>query len=492
MKVLQFILLLCITSFSFGQEKDNIQVSKSIKQKLEHFSKITDTILQKGKTPGAAIAIVYDNKLVFKKTYGYRDIENRLPVTPQTLFDIASLTKAMTGTITSQLVAEDKLKWNDKVVKHIPEFNLVDNYAAQNATIKDLLTHRVGVEQHFYLMYGPKYSRNEVLDKLQYLNFKGSFRENFLYNNFMYTVVGMLQERITQQPWETLIQERIFKPLDMTHTIVDLKAFASYKDKAISYQNDGKTVIPMFSYEAYAPAGTMTFSTLDDMTKWISILANSGIVNEKEFLPKAQFEYITKPHTVRYPDISVFYGIGWNIDKDRNAIYHRGSSAGQNSSILFQPEKGFAIIILTNQSSLVPYLLEIYASNIFLNDDFNRNNDHESYIVSSANKSAKSVESYTIEDVSILHQLENFVGRYKHPVYGTIKIDNIQQNMFSFKYYDFKGTIKHNEGLDFSAHVTYFQGTDTFNFRVLKNKDKSIKGIEVNFPYSEPLIFEKE
>ncbi len=492
MKALLIILSLFVSDFSFGQEKDEVQATKPLKQKLEHFSNVIDTVLRKGNTPGAAIAIVYDNELVFKKTYGYRDLENKLPVTNTTLFDIASLTKAMTGTITSQLVTENKLHWNDKVTKHIPEFKLRDAYASQNATIKDLLIHRVGLEQHYYLQYGPKFSRNEVLNKIQYLNFKGSFRENFLYNNFMYTVAGIIQERVTQKSWEELIDQRIFKKLGMVNSFVDIEGFNVYKNKAVSYQNNGKTVIPIFRDDTCAPAGTTASSTIDDMSKWIKMLANSGVVNGKDFIPKKQFDYITSPFTTRYADIDVFYGIGWNIDKGRNVIYHRGSSAGQNASILFQPEKGFAIVILTNQSSLVPYLLEIYASNIFLNEDFSKNIEHENYIESSANRDNNVAESYTIDDISVLKQLTGFAGKYNHPVYGTLEIDKIEKHMFSFKYYGFTGTIKHNQDLDFLAHVNYFQGTDKFNFKILKDKRNVISGIEVNFSYSEPLVFKRE
>lgn len=490
-KSLLIILSLFITSISNGQEETENQETKSLKQKLEHFSNVADTLFRKGKTPGAAIAIIYNNKLVCKETFGYRDLENKLPVTNQTLFDIASLTKAFTGVITSQLVHENKLNWNDKVIKHLPEFSLADSYAGKNATIKDLLTHRVGLEQHFYLIYGPKYTRSEVLEKIRYLNFKGSFRENFLYNNFMYTVAGIIQERVTQKSWEELMGQRIFKKLGMVSSFVDMEGLNAYKNKTVSYQNDGKTIIPVFLSEAYAPSGNTASSTIDDMAIWIKMLANSGTINGSEFLSKKQFDYLTSPFTVRYPDLDIFYGIGWNIDKQRDAIYHRGSSPGQNSTILYQPKKGFAIVILTNQSSLVANVLEIYASNIFLHDNFERIMEHENYIESRANQNKKAAEIYTIDDTAILKQLKNFAGKYNHPAYGTIEIETIEKNMFSFTYYAFKGTIKHNEDLNFSAYVNFLQGPDKFNFRILKDKKDEIKGIELSFPYAEPLLFER-
>ena len=91
----------------------------------------------------------------------------------------------------------------------------------------------------------------------------------------------------------------------------------------------------------------------------------------------------------------------------------------------------------------------------------------------------------------IPQQLKNLNGAYYHPGYGTIEIDKIEENKFSFKYYAFKGTIKHNEGLKFSAYVNFLQGPDKFNFRILKDKNDRISGIELELPYSAPLVFRK-
>jgi hypothetical protein len=221
------------------------------------------------------------------------------------------------------------------------------------------------------------------------------------------------------------------------------------------------------------------------------MLANSGSLNNSEFISKNQFDYLTSPLTTRYADIDVFYGIGWNIDHQRNAIYHRASSPGQNASILFQPEKGFAIVILTNQSSLVANLLEIYASNIFLNDQFERIIEHEEYIESQANRNNNISETYHIKDTSVLKKLRGFCGTYTHPAYGNIEIEKNEAHIYSFNYYHFNGTIDHKSKLNFTANVTYFQGTEKLEFKILKNKEENIKGILVDFPYSEGIRFEK-
>ena len=211
MKLKLILLLALVPIFIFSQEQKNTEKHIPIDQKLAYFLMVVDTLQHKAKTPGLAIAIVYDHKLVYKGNFGYRDLKNKLPVTNSTLFEIGSLTKAFTGVIASQLVQEEKIQWDDKVLKHIPEFKLEDDYASKNATIKDLFTHRVGLDKHYYLIYGNKFSRNELLNKIPYMSFNGSFREKYLYNNFMYTVAGILEERVTKKTWEELIKENILE-----------------------------------------------------------------------------------------------------------------------------------------------------------------------------------------------------------------------------------------------------------------------------------------
>ncbi len=489
MKTKILLLLLSVSTLGFCQQTENIY---STKDKVDYFAKITDTLRQSGKNPGMAVAIIYKNQLVFKEVFGYRDVKNRLPVTNNTLFEIASLTKAFTGVIASQLEKQNKLNWDDKVVKYLPDFKLQDDYATQNATLKDLFTHNVGLAQHFYMIYGPQLTKSELLERIPFLSFNGSFRENFLYNNFMYAVAGMVEERVTNRTWHELMKDSIFTPLGMNHSFTKFDDFLNYKDMTISYKNDGSTVIPHHgTSEANAPSGNTTTSTINDMAIWAKMLANSGNLDGKEFLTKKQFDYLTSPFVVRYPSAKGFYGIGWNIDAERNVIYHKGSSPGQRSILTFQPSEGYAIVILTNQESPLPFLLEDYANKIFLENDFRRSSDYEKAIVRIANTKESILETYTIKDDLVLEELRNLNGRYVHPAYGTIEIDNINKKQFSFKYYGFKGSIKHNKELEFTAYVDHFMGKDKFKFRVLKGEDRSIVGIEVHMPYSVPLNFVK-
>lgn len=488
MRLIFLILLLGKLNSASSQQT----VPKSADDKLAYFLKLTDTLRDISKNSGLAMAIVYDNKLIYTGSSGYRNVEKRLPVTNNTLFEIGSCTKAFTGVIAAQLVKEGKLNWDDKVIKQIKEFKLIDYYATKNATIKDLFTHRTGLYQHYYLSYGPKILRKDLLNRLPYLSFNGSFRQNFSYNNFMYVVAGIAEERVTKKSWENLVQERIFAPLGMNRSYTNYKIFEADDDRTLSYKNDGITVIPSESLEEVGPAGSIT-SSINDMAKWLQMLVDKGQWNNAEFLTPSQFNYLTSPLTVRNPAEEIFYGIGWDVDTKRNIIYHDGRTAGQSSRILLIPEKGFGVVMLCNQKTELQNLLIRYATNIFVDNNFEKLSDFENFVKATAQPTNTGLsEAMDIsEDAARLSSWQNYVGKYYHPAYGTVSLGWSAKNKSSFEYYDFKGWVKFDKVKGFTAITKHVTGNDSFPLTFQTSKEKVVTGIEVAFPYTKPVLFKK-
>ena len=277
----------------------------------------------------------------------------------------------------------------------------------------------------------------------------------------------------------------------MDHSFTTSAEFFNFKNRTISYDNDGSTIIPNFSLDSYAPSGSMT-STIDDMTIWTKMLVNSGTHNKEEFLSKKQFNFLTSPLAVTNALNKTFYGIGWEIDTNKNIIYHNGSTAGQRSRLTFNPEKGYGFVILTNQQSDLANALDYYATEIFLKNKLERIDEIDSHVENkskSKSKSSKS-EEYFINDKKTLKKIKTLKGIYTHPAYGNVEISKIKKNQYSFVYSDFKGTIKHNEDLEFTAYLNHFTGKDQIDFKIIYEMEK-IKSIIVNIPYSEPLAFIK-
>src|SRR5450631_2280376 len=207
--VIVVILLTCL------QAKTQILGTSAIDSLVENARK-------KFSVPGIAVAIVRNGKIVHIKGYGLRSLNNRLPVDANTLFGIASNTKAFTAFALGILVDEGKISWDDKVRKWIPEFKMYSPYVTEEFTIRDLLTHRSGLGLGAGdLMFFPDSSDFELKDilyNLQFLKPVSGFRTKFDYDNNLYIVAGEVVKRASGMSWEDFVETRIIKPVGMQKT----------------------------------------------------------------------------------------------------------------------------------------------------------------------------------------------------------------------------------------------------------------------------------
>lgn len=179
------------------------------------FSQFVERSMAEWDVPGLALSIVYDDMIIFQGGFGYRDVEKNLAVTSKTLFAIGSCTKSFTAMAIGMLVDEGKLEWNKPLIEYMPDFRLYDQYATLHVTPCDLLCHRTGIPRYdIFLLLSPL-TRQQVCEKMRYLEPNAGFREVFQYNNLMYVVAGVLLERISSCTWEEFVYNRIFKPLGM-------------------------------------------------------------------------------------------------------------------------------------------------------------------------------------------------------------------------------------------------------------------------------------
>ncbi|MDP3442614.1 MAG: serine hydrolase domain-containing protein, partial [Ignavibacteria bacterium] len=199
------LLLFIISSFSFNQTK--------AQTKLELLDSYYQEALKTWDVPGMAIAIVTKDSILFAKGFGVTDVTTRQAVDENTLFAVASNTKAFTATALSMLVEQGKISWDDKVISHLPYFALYDPYVTNNMTIKDLLSHRSGLKTFSgdLIWYGSNYSREEIIRKARYLKPAFGFRESFGYSNIMYVAAGQIIPAVTGQSWDQFVSENILQ-----------------------------------------------------------------------------------------------------------------------------------------------------------------------------------------------------------------------------------------------------------------------------------------
>src|SRR5207342_3164886 len=178
-------------------------LSQSLDDKVKEIDAYAQRVITDWKGPGMAIAIVKDDKVVLQKGYGVRELGKPDKVDENTLFAIASNTKAFTTASLAILVDEKKLNWNDKVSKYLPDFQMYDPWVTNELTIRDLVTHRVGLDTFSgdLLWYETTYSADEILNRVRYLKPVSSFRTRYGYQNLMFIAAGKIVEKVSGKPW---------------------------------------------------------------------------------------------------------------------------------------------------------------------------------------------------------------------------------------------------------------------------------------------------
>src|SRR6187397_108143 len=181
-----------------------------------------DAVVQRAMTafevPGISLAVVKDGRVVIAKGYGVRKLGEPAAVDSQTLFGIASNTKAFTATALGILVDEGKIRWDAPVIDYVPWFQMSDPYVTREMTVRDLLVHRSGLGLGAGdLLWWPSstYNRKEVARRLRFIPPATSFRSAYAYDNVLYLVAGELIEAMSGMSWEDFVSTRILKTLGM-------------------------------------------------------------------------------------------------------------------------------------------------------------------------------------------------------------------------------------------------------------------------------------
>ena len=317
--------------------------------------------------PGIAVGIVKDGKLIHAKGYGLRSIKGTKKVDENTLFGIASNTKAFTAAALGMLIDEHKLTWDTKVTDIIPEFKLYDSYVTQEFTVRDLLTHRSGLGLGAGdLMIWPdssKVTKTQMIHNLRYLKPVSSFRSKYDYDNLLYIVAGDIVTRVSGIPYEDFIESRIIKPLGMTKTAASwyrLKDKSNIIDGHAPIDDRSLVTVGLSFTELANPAGGI-YSNITDVSKWVIAQINGGKYGEKldkTLFSKDVHQEMWRPQTITrsgspYNTHFSSYGLGWNLSDVNGYLQasHTGGLAGIVTQVTILPELKLGIIVLTNQQS---------------------------------------------------------------------------------------------------------------------------------------------
>lgn len=329
---------------------------------------VVESARQRFEAPGIAVAIVKDGQVVMAKGYGVRKLGDPAPVTENTLFGIASNTKAFTAAALAMLVDEGKLKWDDPVTMHLPSFQMYDPYVAREMTIRDLLTHRSGLGLGAGdLMYFPPtdLSREEVMRRVRFVKPATSLRTRYAYNNLMFVAAGQVVAAVSGKSWDDFIRERILTPLRMTATQTSIRNIPSGTDVAWPHaKGDGKMqAVPASNADNWGAAAALN-SNVVDMAKWMILQLNHGKNGDTRLFSDAVAREMWTPQmlmptreppkeTAELKANFAAYGFGWNITefRGRKLVSHTGGLAGMVTRTTLIPELNLGVVVLTNHEN---------------------------------------------------------------------------------------------------------------------------------------------
>lgn len=316
--------------------------------------------------PGISVGVIENGKVVYAKGHGVRSLANNKPMNENTLVGIASNSKGFTCFAISLLVDEGKLNWDDKVKKYIPEFDLKDKYAANEFTIRDLVTHRSGLSlgagDLMFFPEGNNYTIDDVIRGVAQQEPESSFRSTFQYNNNMYNIAGEVLRRVSGMTWADFIETKILQPVGMKNSKASYNR-VSDKSNIIDAHAPiaGKvTQIPHDWSELANPAGGI-MSNITDMLIWAEFLMNGGVTKDgKRLISEAQMHELWTlqtpiPVVQDHPYDTNFYGygLGWFLSDVAGTleVTHSGGLLGTVTKFTLLPEKNIGIVVLTNQQS---------------------------------------------------------------------------------------------------------------------------------------------
>lgn len=361
----KLLLLLVFTAIPLTTAAQTTSPGKGLSTK--QIDAVVDRTQKTFNVPGMAVAVVKDGQIVHSKGYGIRSVDEPDKVDENTLFGVASNTKAVTAAALAQLVDQGEMEWDTKVVDVIPEFKLYNHYVTGEFTVRDLLTHRSGLGLGAGdLMVFPASNvtqTQELIHNLRYLKPVSSFRSKYDYDNLLYIVAGEVVARLSGKSYEEYVQENILRPLGMNSTAMSWHEIEDYSNVIDGHAPvDGELVTVGLSFTESANAAAGIYSSVSDWTKWVQVQLNDGKYGdnlENELFSERQHREMWTPQTLirtgkgNYNTHFMAYGLGWNLS-DVNGylqVTHTGGLLGIVSQVTMIPELDLGIIVLTNQQS---------------------------------------------------------------------------------------------------------------------------------------------
>ncbi len=322
--------------------------------------KLAQKEIDENAVAGIAIAVVHKDKLVFAKGFGVREVGKEAKIDPDTVFQLASVSKSVGATVVSELVGEGKITWDSKICDLDPGFQMYDPWVTSQITIRDFYSHRSGLPEHAGdLLEDLGADGAQVLYHLRFQKPDSSFRSHYAYTNFGVTEAGVAATKAYGLSWDDASQEKLYKPLGMTSTSSRFVDYAARTNKALGHVLVNGKWVHKFTREpdAQSPAAGVS-SSVNDMAKWMRLEIASGKFEGKQLVDKKALEETYHPEMLTqfnpFNQLPGFYGLGMNVFYDEHGRLRLGHSGGfamgAGTNVAMVPSEELGIVVLTNSS----------------------------------------------------------------------------------------------------------------------------------------------
>lgn len=327
---------------------------------FDTLDEIVETTMDATAVPGVATAVVFDDEVVYEQGYGVRSTETEEPVEPETVFQIASMSKAVSSTIMAGLVGDGVIGWDDPIVEYAPQFALSDQWVTDHVTFADLFAHRSGIPGATAGndLEAVGYERPTILERLRLVPLD-PFRITYSYSNFGMTLGGEAAAVAAGSSWEDVSEEVLFEPAGMTSTSMSHADYMARDNRAdLHVERDGAWSADFERQpDPQAPAGGAS-SNVVDLARWMRLQLAGGALDGDQVIDEEALDQTHTPQVLRSPpapsigDAAGFYGLGWNIETDATGEIrwnHSGAfSVGASTTVKMLPSQGLGIVVLTN------------------------------------------------------------------------------------------------------------------------------------------------
>ena len=416
--------------------------SNTFQKKFVVIDRYIDSLMKTWNIPGLALGIVYKDQLIYSKGYGYRDLENKLPVETSTIFPIASNTKLFTATAACMLAEEGKINLDKPVRNYLPSLHFNNDDLDASVTMRDMLSHRTGLPRYDGIWVASHSTRKEIIDKIGQMKPQMRFREGYIYNNMMFSAAGAVMESITGTSWEEIIRKRLFQPLAMNASCFTNEEMMQSQNFAYAYfEPDSSRKLQKRTFvsqsPALGPAGTIK-SNVEDMSHWMIAQLNRGKYKGQQIIPEAALQQTLIPNTIadkegRWNELSnSLYALGRIVQtyKGYKITTHTGSIDGYYSNLTFLPAENIAIYMVHNSipagsiRSVMAFPVIDRLLNLSLTpwserymEEYRKNRMEEK-------KRKDSVSSTQVKNTVPSHSLIEYAGKYFNSTYGDTNIES--------------------------------------------------------------------